>query len=126
MCGASQGRTPRPHETATDRPATNFEAHGAFFHPVGDDATTGDLAIDAGCAPFWHDPAARASVTLGVARAWVRLRRSTGHASRLAREGIVKSDGFGNHLYSKEELVAEMTAAVLCGITGIDGAGLIG
>jgi antirestriction protein ArdC len=53
------------------------------------------------------------------------LGHSTGHKSRLARDGIVKSDGFGNHLYSKEELVAEMTAAMLCGVTGIDATGLL-
>lgn len=50
---------------------------------------------------------------------------STGHASRLAREGIVSLNGFGSHLYSKEELVAEMTAAMLCGLTGIDGSGIL-
>lgn len=53
------------------------------------------------------------------------LGHSTGHLTRLAREGIVKAEGFGSHLYSKEELVAEMTAAMLCGVTGIDGSGIL-
>jgi antirestriction protein ArdC len=53
------------------------------------------------------------------------LGHSTGHKDRLAREGITSSDGFGNHLYSKEELVAEMTSAMLSGISGIDGSAIL-
>ena len=45
---------------------------------------------------------------------------STGHASRLNREGIITHTHFGSELYSKEELVAEMTSAFLCGVTGIE------
>ena len=45
---------------------------------------------------------------------------STGHASRLHRDGIVENHFFGDELYSKEELVAEMTAAMLAGIAGIE------
>jgi len=52
------------------------------------------------------------------------LTHSTGHKSRLDRDGI-KSSGFGTELYSKEELVAEMGAAMLCGICGIDNAAVI-
>lgn len=47
------------------------------------------------------------------------LGHSTGHASRLARPGITKPTNFASHAYSKEELVAEMTAAFLCGEAGI-------
>lgn len=47
------------------------------------------------------------------------LGHSTGHASRLAREGIVKLAQFGSMDYGREELIAEMTAAYLCGQTGI-------
>ena len=45
---------------------------------------------------------------------------STGHPSRLKREGIEKFDHFGSERYSKEELVAEMGAAILAAETGID------
>lgn len=45
---------------------------------------------------------------------------STGHKSRLARDGVVNLDAFGSHRYAREELVAEMTAAMLCAIVGID------
>lgn len=48
------------------------------------------------------------------------LTHSTGHPSRLDREGISSFDGFGSHRYAKEELVAEIGAALLCGLTGTE------
>lgn len=48
------------------------------------------------------------------------LAHSTGHSSRVGREGIEQLNTFGSESYSKEELVAEMGAAMLCGITGIE------
>jgi antirestriction protein ArdC len=48
------------------------------------------------------------------------LTHSTGHPTRLAREGILKHNPFGSEDYSKEELVAEMGAAMLCGVAGIE------
>jgi antirestriction protein ArdC len=47
------------------------------------------------------------------------LTHSTGHASRVGRDGIENLNSFGSESYSKEELVAEMGAAMLCGVTGI-------
>ena len=47
------------------------------------------------------------------------LTHSTGHPSRIGREGIEILNTFGSESYSKEELVAEMGAAMLCGVTGI-------
>ena len=44
---------------------------------------------------------------------------STGHESRLNRPGITDSTQFGSEVYGREELVAEMGAAFLCGQTGI-------
>lgn len=49
---------------------------------------------------------------------------ATGHVSRLNRPTLMGSHGFGTHEYSKEELVAEMGSAFLCGVTGIDTATL--
>ena len=48
------------------------------------------------------------------------LTHSTGHASRVGREGIEQLNTFGSESYSKEELIAEMGAAMLCGVAGID------
>ncbi|MFY0762172.1 zincin-like metallopeptidase domain-containing protein [Metabacillus dongyingensis] len=46
---------------------------------------------------------------------------STGHNSRLTRPGITTQGvAFGDEVYSKEELIAEMGAAMLCGVAGID------
>ena len=49
------------------------------------------------------------------------LTHSTGHSSRLARQGIADGTfgGFGDKVYSNEELVAELGAAILCGLAGI-------
>ncbi len=48
------------------------------------------------------------------------LVHSTGHKSRLNRRENIRNHMFGSRDYSKEELVAEMGAAFLCGITGIE------
>jgi antirestriction protein ArdC len=48
------------------------------------------------------------------------LAHSTGHAKRLRRENFDNPVSFGSESYSKEELIAEMTAAMLCGIAGIE------
>lgn len=48
------------------------------------------------------------------------LGHSTGHASRLKREGVTDPVQFGSHAYSREELVAEMTSAFLGAVTGLD------
>lgn len=52
------------------------------------------------------------------------LTHSTGHESRLARKDLMESHAFGDAAYSREELVAEMGAAFLSGMTGIDAATL--
>ena len=44
---------------------------------------------------------------------------STGHISRLNRDGITNTIQFGSEDYSNEELVAEFGAAMLCGQCGI-------
>ncbi len=48
------------------------------------------------------------------------LTHSTGHASRLNRSTLTDLCPFGSTNYSKEELVAEMGAAFLCGACGIE------
>lgn len=53
------------------------------------------------------------------------LIHSTGHGSRLDREGIVGVAGFGSPTYSKEELTAELGAAFLSSVAGIDTPDLI-
>lgn len=48
------------------------------------------------------------------------LTHSTGHESRLKRPGIVDEIRFDSQSYSREELIAEMGAAFLCGHCGIE------
>jgi antirestriction protein ArdC len=48
------------------------------------------------------------------------MTHSTGHPSRMGRAGIMQHNPFGSEDYSKEELVAEMGAAMLCGAAGIE------
>jgi antirestriction protein ArdC len=47
------------------------------------------------------------------------LTHSTGHPSRIGREGVEQLQPFGSESYSREELVAEVGAAMLCGCAGI-------
>jgi len=47
------------------------------------------------------------------------LTHATGHSSRLNRPTLTESQGFGSNPYCKEELIAEMGAAFLCGQAGI-------
>lgn len=54
------------------------------------------------------------------------LTHSTGHVSRLARKTITDCEfSFGDADYSREELVAEMGSAFLCGLSGISETGNI-
>lgn len=51
--------------------------------------------------------------------AFHELGHSTGHQSRLNRAGVTDAHSFGSDMYGREELVAEMTSAFLCGESGI-------
>ena len=48
------------------------------------------------------------------------LAHSTGHASRVGRKGVTEPTYFGSHDYSQEELVAELSASMLCGVAGVE------
>lgn len=48
------------------------------------------------------------------------LTHSTGHSKRLDRVTLTEAGRFGDSNYSKEELVAEMGAAYMCGLAGIE------
>lgn len=50
------------------------------------------------------------------------LSHSSGHEKRLGREGITEVAPFGSPVYSREELVAELSAAFLCAEAGISNA----
>lgn len=48
------------------------------------------------------------------------MAHSTGHETRLDRDSLTKVSMFGDHSYSKEELVAEFTASFLRATAGIE------
>lgn len=52
--------------------------------------------------------------------AFHELAHSTGHAKRLGRDGIMEVHRFGDEDYSREELIAELGASMVAGVTGID------
>ena len=86
--------------------------------------------IDHGEPRAWYRPAAdtvnmpRRDLFVGAAEyhstLFHELTHATGHRSRLNRSGIEKIAAFGSADYSREELVAEMGAAFLCGHCGIE------
>ena len=47
------------------------------------------------------------------------LVHSTGHEKRLKRASIMERNGYGSDPYAREELIAEMGSAFLCGYAGI-------
>ncbi|CAH1002527.1 DNA primase TraC [Neolewinella maritima] len=49
------------------------------------------------------------------------LTHATGHANRLNREGVTEAINPTSERYAREELTAEMGAAFLCALTGIEG-----
>jgi antirestriction protein ArdC len=48
------------------------------------------------------------------------MMHATGHATRLRRRGITGKNKFGDEKYSKEELIAEIGAGMLCNYAHID------
>ncbi len=90
-------------------PRLSHDVHGqASYNPAADEIRlppmTGHRSPEHYYATAYHEAA-----------------HSTGHASRLNRTGITSQDAtFGSHEYGKEELVAQMTASMLCTETGID------
>jgi antirestriction protein ArdC len=48
------------------------------------------------------------------------LAHATGNEKRLGRDGFDAPQQFGSESYSREELIAEMTSAMLCGVAGIE------
>lgn len=78
----------------------------AFYRPLADSVTMPESTRFASCEEYYS--------TL-----FHELAHSTGHSSRLDRGLDSDSKPFGSPDYGREELVAEMAAAFLCGESGI-------
>jgi antirestriction protein ArdC len=95
-------------EGMPNRPAIHHGFQAACYVPSADEVRMPDR-------PQFDAPAGY------YATLFHELGHSTGHATRLARKGIAEAPAaFGSDTYGREELVAEMTSAYLCGFTGIE------
>jgi antirestriction protein ArdC len=83
-----------------------FDADHAFYRPPTDEVGIPDKSMFHSSEEFYS--------TL-----FHELTHSTGHASRVGRAEVQDVQRFGSQSYSREELVAEMGAAMLCGVAGI-------
>lgn len=88
-------------------PAVDFDADRAYYVPSRDEVHVPPLASFRDAHGFY-------------ATLFHELAHSTGHPSRLSREGYQTSARFGSETYSREELVAEFAAAFLGHEAGID------
>lgn len=93
-----------------NRPEMRFDQAGrAFYSPILDRVQM--PPIEGHVSPSGY-----------YATAFHELSHSTGHTSRLGRRDLEAAAAFGDEVYSREELVAEFSAAFLCGTAGIDNA----
>nr|WP_242289818.1 zincin-like metallopeptidase domain-containing protein [Bacillus thuringiensis] len=90
-----------------NKPGMTYNPGSAFYLPSMDVVNV---------PPMKHFP----NIDEFYATCFHELVHSTGHKSRLNRPGIVKQANFGDEVYSKEELVAELGASMLSAIAGID------
>ena len=89
------------------RPAIVHAGVRAFYRPSADRVTMPE--------PARFEAPARYYSTV-----FHELTHATGHPRRLHRETLADMVAFGDTNYSKEELCAEMGAAFLCGVAGIE------
>jgi antirestriction protein ArdC len=93
-------------EAMPDRPAIFYGGTRAYYRPSLDEVHVPERdsfeAAEHVYSALFHE-----------------LGHSTGHKSRLDRPGITDLHSFGDEMYGREELVAEMTSAFLCGESGI-------
>ena len=92
-----------------NRPIVTIGGARAFYSPARDSVTVPEMAR------YKHPEAYYSTL-------FHELGHSTGHETRLNRPGVAEQHFFGDAEYSREELVAEMAAAFLCGHCGIESA----
>ena len=93
-------------ENMPKRPAIKYGLRSAFYSPSEDFVGMPSREVfsteDAFYSTVFHEHV-----------------HASGHATRLNRPTLTESQGFGSDPYCKEELIAEMGAAFLCGHAGI-------
>ena len=85
----------------------NYKGDRAYYSPMLDEITVPETKNFKGNNAYYNT-------------IFHEIGHSTGHQSRLNREGVANNEPikFGDELYAKEELVAEMTSGFLCASTG--------
>jgi antirestriction protein ArdC len=99
----------KPAEIVANMPEPPTIKHGmshAFYTPIN------DIVGMPGKERFKTEDSYHATM-------FHELVHSTGHEKRLKRQSIMERYGFGSDPYCKEELVAELGSAFLCGHSGI-------
>ena len=91
----------------SNAPLIKYGGDEAFYNPHS------DFIMMPTIATFHNDEAYYKTI-------FHELAHSTGHKRRLNRKELTESNGFGKDNYSKEELTAELTAAFLCAVCGIE------
>ena len=90
-----------------DSPTYSWERQGAWYKPSQDHVNVPPIKdfpkVEEYYSTLFHE-----------------MVHSTGHKDRLNREGVTGQIAFGSETYSKEELVAELGASMLCGVARID------
>lgn len=89
-----------------DRPEIIYGGNRACYSPASDRIKMPDEDRFEKCEEFY-------SVL------YHEMGHSTGHKSRLARKEVMEINQFGSESYGSEELVAELTSSMLCGVAGI-------
>ena len=87
-------------------PEIQYAGSKAFYSPLTDRITLPPRELFAGAEELY-------------ATAFHELAHATGSPKRLNRDSIAEAAPFGSPVYSREELIAEMTAAYLCAEAGI-------
>jgi antirestriction protein ArdC len=90
----------------SDKPSISHHSDSAYYSPGVD-------RVSMPCKESFH------SSDGYYATLFHELSHSTGHTKRLSRKGVTDPVNFGSHNYSKEELIAEFSAAYLCSFSGI-------
>jgi antirestriction protein ArdC len=90
-----------------NKPTFSYQSKGAWYKPSQDHINIPPMKDFPNIEEFY-------------ATSFHEMIHSTGHTSRLNREGVTTQVAFGSEVYSKEELVAEIGAAMLSGVAQID------
>jgi antirestriction protein ArdC len=90
-----------------DGPKITIDGTQPRYNPAKDEVFSPELKQFESAAAYYHP-------------LFHELGHSTGHDSRLSRDGITGRHRFGSDGYAFEELVAELTSCFLCSEAGID------